>query len=156
MKRFFILLFVAAFFIMAVVPAMAHDRTAHDEELEYVLFRDRHYADTHPNTGKIIKRIEDASYLAIDQYNGNGASELSNLAADKIPGTPSSIAEFDFTANYSHRQFTHRGWNLPYDEKAHWPVRQNILKNTIRAKLFSKVETSSGMVSLAVRPSIWK
>ena len=27
------------------------------------------------------------------------------------------------------------------DEQAHWPIRQKILLNTIRAKLFSKVES---------------
>lgn len=64
----------------------------------------------------IIKRIEDASYLAI---NGNGTTELNNLITAKIPGIPSSIAEFDFSSNYAHRNYTHRGWNLTSDEKAH-------------------------------------
>ena len=48
----------------------------------------------------------------IDQYNGDGATELNNLIADKIPGIPSTIAEFDFSANYAHRNYTHRGWNV--------------------------------------------
>ena len=69
------------------------------------------------------------------------SAELNNLIADKIPDIPLSISEFDFSSNYSHRKYTHRGWNLTYDEQAHWPIRQKILLNTIRAKLFSKVES---------------
>ncbi|MBE5807202.1 MAG: hypothetical protein E7317_02555 [Clostridiales bacterium] len=141
MKRFFSLLSVVVLLVVMAIPVLAHDKTKHNEELEYVLFRDRHYADSHPITGAIVKRLEDASYLAIDQYNGNGTTELSNLIADKIPGIPTSIADFDFSANYAHRKYTHRGWNVTYNENAHWPLRQTILKNTIRAKLFSKVET---------------
>lgn len=141
MKRFISLVSVLVLLFMMLSPALAHDKTKHNEELEYVLFRDRHYSDSHPVTGTIVKRLEDASYLAIDQYNGDGTTELNNLIADKIPGIPTSIAEFDFSANYAHRNYTHRGWNVTYDEKAHWPLRQSILKNTIRTKLFSKVET---------------
>ena len=139
--RRIISLLLSLVLLITAVPAFAHDREKHDEELEYVLFRDRFYSDTHPDTGKIIKRIEDAAYLSIDQYNGNGETELSNLVADKIPGVPSSIKEIDFSSNYSHRDFTHRGWNVTYDEKAHWPERQTILINTIRSKLFASVES---------------
>lgn len=79
--------------------------------------------------------------MAIDQFNGNGVTELNNLLAEKIPGIPSSIDHIDFSSNYAHRNFTHRGWNVTYDEKSHWSLRQTILLNTIRAKLFSKVES---------------
>ena len=141
MKRLTCLIIVLVMLLLVALPALAHDRTEHDEELEYVLFRDRTYADSHPTVRDIIKRVEDASYLAIDQFNGNGSTELNNLIADKIPDIPLSISEFDFSSNYSHRKYTHRGWNLTYDEQAHWPIRQKILLNTIRAKLFSKVES---------------
>lgn len=141
MKRLTCLIIVLVMLLSVALPAFAHDRTEHDEELEYVLFRDRTYADSHPTVRDIIERIEDASYLAIDQFNGNGSTELNHLIADKIPDIPSSISEFDFSSNYSHRKYTHRGWNLTYDEQAHWPIRQKILLNTIRAKLFSKVES---------------
>ena len=99
MKRFGSLFFVLALLLTMISPALAHDRTEHNEELEYVLFRDRHYSDSHPTTGSIVKRLEDASYLAIDQYNGDGTTELNNLIADKIPGIPASVSEFDFTGN---------------------------------------------------------
>lgn len=141
MKRFVSLICVLALLFMFEVPVMAYDRTKHNQDLEYVLFRDKDYSDSHPLTGSIVKRIEDAAYLAIDQYNGHGVAELNNLIADRIPDIPNEISEFDFPGNYSHRYFTHRGWSVTYDAMAHWPIRQTILKNTIRAKLFSKVET---------------
>ena len=139
MKRF-ISLFLSLVLLLAAAPALAHERWEHDEELEYVLFRDRNYADSHPTTGQIIKRIEDAAYLAIDQFNENGKEDLKRLNDDKIPGIPTSLDEFKFSGNYAHRQFTHRGWNVTYDENAHWPIRQTILKNTVRTKLFSSME----------------
>ena len=141
MKRFVSLFFLVVLLLMTAVPALAHDRYEHDAELEYVLFQDRTYSASHPITGDIIRRVEDASYLAVDQFNGYGTAELNNLIADKIPGIPSSIDEIDFTGNYAHRNFTHRGWNATYNAKAHWPLRQTILINTVRAKLFSKVES---------------
>ena len=139
MKRIICLL-LALVLLTAAAPALAHDRDEHDEELEYVLFRDRYYSDTHPTTGKIIQRIEDAAYLAIDQYNGSGTTELKNLNDDKIPGIPSSIDQINFTSNYAHRDYTHRGWNVTYSADSHWTERQAILKNTIRAKLFTPME----------------
>ena len=139
MKRIISLL-LGLVLLISAAPAFAHDREEHDQELEYVLFRDRYYSDTHPTTGKTIERIEDAAYLAIDQYNGSGTTELKNLNDDKVPGIPSSIDQINFSSNYAHRDFTHRGWRVTYDPKAHWPERQTILKNTIRAKLFSSSE----------------
>ena len=97
MKRIICLL-LALVLLTAAAPALAHDRDEHDEELEYVLFRDRYYSDTHPTTGKIIQRIEDASYLAIDQFNGSGTTELKNLNDDHIPGIPSSMSQIDFSS----------------------------------------------------------
>ena len=144
MRRVICVILSLVLLVLTAVPALAHDREKHDEELEYVLFRDRHYADSHPTTGIIVKRIEDASYLAIDQYNGSGKTELANLLAENIPGMPKLIEEIDFSGNYAHRNYTHRGWNVTYDEKAHWPLRQTILKNTVRSKLFSKVESPLG------------
>ena len=113
-----------------VVPAYAHERGEHDEDIEYVLFGNKDYKSTHPITASKIQAIEDAAYLCVDQFNGNGKEALENLNSEDIPGIPKSIEEFDFNSNYAHRNFTHRGWNVPYDEKAHWPIRQQILINT--------------------------
>ena len=141
MKRLTCFITALVMIFLLPLPVLAHNQDKHNEELELVLFRDRHYAGSNPVVKDIIERVEDASYLAIDQYNGNGKDELQNLIEAKIPDIPSSVEEFDFTGNYAHRIYTHRGWNLTYDEKANWPTRQTILLNTIRSQLFAKVES---------------
>lgn len=125
------------------VFAYAHDRGEHDGDIEYVLFGDAEYKNTHPLHSRKIQAIEDAAYLCVDQYNGNGREALENLQKEKIPGIPKSIDEFDFNSNYAHRNFTHRGWNVNYDAKAHWPVRQQILFNTVDKVLFSDLKPLS-------------
>ena len=138
MKRFVVLLTVIIILLRCTVSVFSHGRNEHDEELEYVLFGSRDYALTHPAISDKIKALEDAVYLCVDQYNGVGAEQLKNLQDRKIPGLPKSISEIDFTGNYSHRKYTHRGWNLTsYDVTANWPVRQKILLNTVERELFS-------------------
>ncbi|MCR4781746.1 MAG: hypothetical protein K5851_03210 [Lachnospiraceae bacterium] len=58
--------------------------------IEYVLFGDRDYKETHPNDKAKIQAIEDATYLCVDQYNGNGKKELENLQNEKIPDMTST------------------------------------------------------------------
>ena len=138
LKQFFAIFISFIMCVSCISPAYAHDREQHDEDIEYVLFGNRDYKKTHPLDANNIQAIEDAVYLCIDQYNGNGEKELKNLVEnEKVPGIPTSINEFNYTSNYSHRSMTHRGWNESYDKEAHWPVRQQILRNTVRAKLFS-------------------
>ena len=121
-------------------PAFAHSRDKHDEDLEYVLFGNTAYKRTHPSSASTIQALEDAVYLAIDQFNGSGQDALENLQKEKIPDLPKSIEEIDFSSNFAHRNFTHRGWNVQYDPKANWPKRQQILINTVRKELFSSIE----------------
>lgn len=129
--------------------AYAHEREEHDGDIEYVLFGDRDYKKTHPADSKRIQAIEDAVFLCVDQYNGNGEKELNNLLNnEKIPGIIHSIDEINYTSNYSHRSLTHRGWNYTYEEKAHWPLRQKILRNTVRKELFSSLDTPLSRVPL--------
>ena len=116
----------------------AHDKEGHDADIEYVLFANQNYKDTHPEYASKIQAIEDAVYLCVDQFNGNGEKELENLKNEKIPDLPDSISEINFTGNFAHRRFTHRGWNVAYDKKAHWPERQEILINTVNKELFSE------------------
>ena len=120
-----------------ITTTYAHERETHDKDIEYVLFGDEDYKSSHPITKSIITAIEDATYLCVDQFNGNGKKELDNLNKEKIPGIPKSIDEFDFNSNYAHRNFTHRGWNVSYSEAAHWPIRQKILFNTVNKELFA-------------------
>lgn len=125
--------------LSCVMPVSAHNRDEHDEDIEYVLFGDREYKDTHPLTAEKIQAIEDAAYLCIDQFNGSGKDALENLKKEKIPDIPDSIEAIDFKSNSAHRYYTHRGWNLTTNpDKAHWPTRQKILLNTVDKELFSE------------------
>ena len=135
-KRVIALLLAAAMFVTCMPPASAHERKEHDSELEWVLFGDRNYKNAHSNVEDIIQALEDAVYLAVDQYNGNGKKELENLRSMGVRNLPRSIDEFDFSGNYAHRKYTHRGWDLEYSEKAHWPIRKSILTNTVQKVLF--------------------
>ena len=134
-----------AFFLTVIflitIPVMAHEREGHDEDIEYVLFGDRNYNNTHPGYRNKIQAIEDATYLCVDQYNGNGKKELENLQKEKIPHIPKSIDEFDFKSNFAHRKYTHRGWNVIYDTESHWDIRRRILSNTVDKMLFSEVKS---------------
>ena len=148
-KRIIIFLLVLVLCLTSFSVAYAHEREEHDGDIEYVLFGDRDYKKTHPADSKRIQAIEDAVFLCVDQYNGNGEKELNNLLNnEKIPGIIHSIDEINYTSNYSHRSLTHRGWNYTYEEKAHWPLRQKILRNTVRKELFSSLDTPLSRVPL--------
>ncbi len=134
-------LILCALLLFPAHTAFAHERGGHDKEIELVIFGNEDYKSTHPAISDTIQAIEDATYLAVDQYNGNGQDALANLQKRGIPDIPSSITEFNYTSNYSHRSLTHRGWNTVYPEKAHWPVRQQILTNTVKKELFTKTDT---------------
>ncbi|OON87007.1 hypothetical protein BXO88_05560 [Oribacterium sp. C9] len=142
-KRLLSVLLVCVIIFLFSVPVMAHEKSEHDEDIEYVLFRNKDYKKTHPNSSnsKKIQAIEDATYLCVDQFNGKGIKELENLHNEKIPDIPKSIDEFDFKDNYTHRKHTHRGWNVNYDRSAHWDIRQRILRNTVDKVLFSEVKS---------------
>lgn len=140
-KKLLSFLFVCVIIFGFSNPSIAHDRIEHDEDIEYVLFGNKDYKSTHAESRKKIQAIEDAVYLCVDQFNGMGAKELENLQKENIPGIPKSIEEFDFKDNYTHRKYTHRGWNVNYDSKAHWDIRQRILINTVDKELFSEVKS---------------
>ena len=141
-KRIICFLMALLLCLSNFITVYAHGREEHDEDIEYVLFGNRDYKKTHPTVSQTIQAIEDAVYLCIDQYNGSGEKELSNLKDnEKIPDIIKSIDEINYTSNYSHRSLTHRGWNMTYDEKAHWPLRQQILRSTVKEELFSSLDT---------------
>lgn len=142
-KRIIVLLVVVAVLIAAALPAWAHGREIHDADIEFILFGKENYKDTHPKVEDTIQALEDAVYLAVDQYNGNGTKELENLRSIGVKNLPRSIDEINYSANYAHRQYTHRGWNLEYtDDKANWTIRKSILKNTVQKMLFSNQKHS--------------
>ena len=142
LKRFISFLIVCSLICSFTMPVMAHERTEHDAEMEYVLFGDREYRKTHPKHKEKIIAVEDAVYLCVDQFNGSGQKYLDNLNEKKILGIPKSIDEFDFKASgKNHRMYTHQGWNLSPDKKVHWDIRQKILRNTVDKELFSDVKS---------------
>ena len=146
LKRFLSVLLCFCLIVSCTPPVYAHGRDEHDEEIELVLFGSTNYKQTHPEVSDIVEALEDATYLAVDQFNGNGADALARLQKRHIPDLPKKIEDFDFNSNFAHRNFTHRGWNVQYDAKAHWPLRQQILTSTVRKELFSSVETPLGRI----------
>lgn len=84
-----------------------------------------------------IEALKCASFLALDQFNGDGIKELETLNAYKVKNLPASITEIDFKSNSKHRSFTHKGWDALYaDDRAHWPLRKEILLATTE-KIFN-------------------
>ena len=138
----YIILVILVLLTPKAFPDSNHDRGEHDRQIEYVLFGDKDYKTSHPDDKENISLLEDAVALALDQFNGSGEDLLKHLQNAKIPDLPKSINEFDISSNYSHRQYTHRGWNVVYDEKSHWQERQKILRNTVKKVVFSSVETN--------------
>lgn len=82
-----------------------------------------------------IEAIESASYLAIDQFNGNGQKDLDFLQAYGVKDLP-TLSEINYSASgKNHRDATHRGWNFDYagPTKDRWLKRKQILLNTVDA-----------------------
>lgn len=133
MKRIISALLVVVCLFSLCSTAMAYDKKDHSRYLELVLFGQEYYAVSKATSVQLaLEALEDASYLALDQFNSNGSNELSFLRNRYIvPGLPNSIEEINFTANYLHRSHTHRGWEYEYIiDKAKWPIRKNILLST--------------------------
>ena len=136
MKRWFCLGLLIILLTSVTSLCFAHDKRGHNQDLEEVLFGKGFDSKALSDQAKqTVDAIEAASYLAIDQYNGNGADELKLLKDQNILGLPDDISEIDFTANSQHRSFTHRGWDYFYtNDRAHWNTRKSILLNTINEK----------------------
>lgn len=94
------------------------------------------------------KAIEDASYLAIAQFQNSavmpGQGELNELVEFGIysPFTVPKIEDLSYKNPAHHRVYTHEGWNFKYplgiDErngkknKTNWKLRKSILIDTVR------------------------
>ena len=144
LKKVVSILLVFAIWLSYAPPASAHETSEHNEEIELVLFGSRTYKtdSTNVEIKDRIQAIENAVYLCVDQFNGAGKAELDYLVKErKIKDIAKSIEEIDYKSNYSHRSLTHRGWNVNYDMKANWPIRKQILMNTVKKELFSSLDT---------------
>ena len=139
--------------ILSVVlsSASASDRDVHDGYMLQELFGKNFSGENYTEKElQGIEALEAASYLAVDQYNGNGTEELKTLSDYRVPSLPHSISEIDFSGNQYHRRYTHRGWLGPYnnedrpypDDKAHWNTRKTILLQTTK-KVFGFNDSQS-------------
>lgn len=109
-------------------------RPMHDDYMTQVLFGDKSLIY---RNSKEVEALKCASYLAIDQFNGEGKESLAFLKQMGVKKLPKNISVIDFSYNFQHRSFTHRGWNFNYpDDRANWSTRKEILINTIN-KIFS-------------------
>lgn len=117
--------------LVRITNVQAHNRDVHDNHLNSVLFVDSKIPNNPEELDK-LELIEDAVYLCLDQYNGDGAECLEHLKNEGIHNLPSDITEIDFRGNQYHRKYTHRGWDFNYDkdDQANWSVRKEILLST--------------------------
>lgn len=139
--RFTCLLATLLVFLGAAGPCYAYDTDEHSAQIEYVLFGNRDYKNTHPRHEDKVQALENAVFLCVDQFNGSGQDELGFLIDRGIPDLPKSISEIDFTGNYAHRGPTHSGWNAGHATKCNWPVRERILTSTVKFELFPSNDT---------------
>ena len=145
MKRIICCVLLIAVLLSTMIPAYAHDAAEHNLQLESVLFGpDNAKSAMSPEAQNALKALEYASFLALDQYNGNGVNELDFLRSTyKVPGLPKSVDAINFRGNEYHRRYTHYGWDHQYyDDKANWAVRKDILLATTE-KVFD-FQTFSG------------
>ena len=150
-KRLIALLSLTVILSLSLSYAIASDRDVHDGYMLQVLFGKGFKEESYSEKELMaIEALEAASYLAVDQYNGNGVDELKILSEYRVSSLPSSISEIDFPGNQYHRRYTHRGWMGPYnnedrpypDDKAHWNTRKSILLQTTK-KVFGFNDSKS-------------
>lgn len=133
MKRIVCVVLVIAALSYMAVPVHAHGAHEHNIQLEHVLFGPNSTMTAMSSEAQnALKALEYASYLALDQYNGNGVAELLYLRdVYKVSGLPKTVDAINFQGNEYHRKYTHYGWNHRYvDDKANWEVRKSILLAT--------------------------
>lgn len=152
MKRKALCIFLIIIIVASgMIPVVAHGRKEHDEQLELVLFGNSKYSTQHPEVKDKIQALEDAVYLYVDQFQGNGVDCLSYLQNRSVSHLPQTISEIDFPSNYEHRKYTHLGFDFDYsdgkvvdypnDWPERWEKRKNILIYTVEKELFSEVKS---------------
>lgn len=129
---------LALFFVIAAaVPAFAHNRNDHDQDINDVLFENESFPG-YSEKGKKLKDLEDAVALCIDQFNGSDYRLLTVLRNHGIHGIPKDIStiNLDHVNSYTHRSFTHLGWNHHYEDnkdwEKKWKTRRTILLETVK------------------------
>lgn len=136
-KHFLVVLLTFVICLIFSSPVYAYDRKEHDMIMIDVLFKPFKNVENDPSVKNEVEALKCASYLTIDQYNGNGEKELLFLQEYNVKDIPSSISKIDYTGNAYHRRPTHRGWDgettgvYQTMDKERWIVRKKILINTV-------------------------
>ena len=113
--------------------SLAYGRDLHDKQLERVLFGRENYHAAQPQDQRdAIEALQCAVYLCTDQFNGSGEKELRVLKDYNVPNLIDSLDEIDFKSNYTHRRYSHLGWDpVEHPEKGNWKRRKEIILNTV-------------------------
>ena len=133
-KQICALFFASAFIVLNIFSASAYEKDEHNKMMCDVLFKNFKTIENDKDVADEIKALEYASYLAIDQFNGNGQSELDYLKNYGVKEIP-KLSEIDYSGGSYHRRATHRGWDgeINIYEGAtldRWIIRKKILINT--------------------------
>lgn len=151
-KKKISVLFVIIYAICQFPVAIAHQsEDDHYKDIESVLFGNKATIIlSNADKKKMVRHLEYAASLALDQFNGYKAILLEDLKQYGVPNLPAQITDklesggFDFSASgQTHRQYTHLGWTKSYDEEhiaANWPLRRQMMVNTVKKILNSDNE----------------
>ena len=130
-----ILIGVLLFISFCNANCLAHDRDEHNRILDRILFGSE--SGNPDSWAERIDMLHKASYLTLDQANGEGQTDLDALNEFNVPRIPKTISEINVRGNYTHRRYTHLGWDYDdYPNDSHWDSRQSILINTV-GKVFN-------------------
>lgn len=150
MKKLAAAICVAILLILLSFSASAFPSKIHDNHLETALFGPNGLQTTNKRAKDMFEALKLASYLCIDQFNNAGKEHLDKLLdiqkeywIEFFPTWtiyPKTIADIDYPGNYTHRKYTHLGWEYEYKEDEHvpdwprrWCKRQKLLNSTIEA-----------------------
>jgi len=124
MKRLIATVLIFVSLLNISINCYAFSAEEHDSFMNSVI-----YGNSFTND-KNAEILSAASYLTIDQYQGNGQDKIDTLKRHHIKKVP-DLKDIDFDSNQHHRKYTHMGWNHVYsDDKANWAVRKEILLST--------------------------
>lgn len=135
-KRVITILLTAVLCFSLTTSVYAFNRDEHDKYMLDVLFKSFKNVENDKSISDEIEALECASYLTIDQYNGNGENDLSYLKQYGVKELPTSISKIDYASGPYHRRATHRGWDgettgvYNTTDKERWLIRKKILINT--------------------------
>ena len=153
MKKTIRALFVGPFATLIILTntltCFAHPQASdHNKELEAVLFEDGYSKYKSDEIKNDVQAIEYASYLAIDQFGGNGENQYNLLKKMKMGGLPWKFSTIDYSEDLTgsgkqinantHRMYTHQGWERDYSAKGKavekfWTARRKVLMGTVNS-----------------------